>query len=137
MDEAQRADPLRGTVAVAGSEPLTQVVLRTAEGDVVLAGARRVLERVAGLEVAVEGAREADGRFRVERMEVRASAGVPAADGTLAREGERWVLVTAGGRRLAVARLPAPLRGKAGARVWLAGPLDRPPDSWGVIEEAP
>ena len=137
VDEGQRADTLRGTVVVAGSEPLTQVVLRTAAGDVVLDGARRVLERVAGLEVAVEGGRQADGRFRVERMEVRASAGVPAVDGTLAREGERWVLLTADGRRFPIARLPAPLRAKAGARVWLAGPLDRAPDSWGVIEEAP
>ncbi|HEX2202430.1 MAG TPA: hypothetical protein VHG91_03990 [Longimicrobium sp.] len=133
------ADTLRGTLDVVGSEPATWVVLRTGGGrrDVALLGDRAVLGRLAGLEVAVWGAPERPGVFRVERFEVRASGGVSAVDGVLARQGAGWVLVTHGGRRLPVARLPAALEGMEGARVWLAGPLDRDPDSSGVIAEAP
>lgn len=130
------ADTLRGTVRVVGSEPGTLVVLRTAAGaSVTLLGERRLLERVAGLEVRVDGTRRADGRFQVERVAVRAAEGVPAVDGVLVREGERWLLETADGRRLPVARLPAALRGQAGARIWLAGPLDRAPAAFGVIAD--
>jgi hypothetical protein len=60
---------------------------------------------------------------------------VPAVDGVLAREGERWFVVTADGRRLPVARLPAALRGRAGARVWLAGPPGEAPAAFGVIAD--
>jgi hypothetical protein len=129
------ADSLRGTVDIVGSEPGTWVVLRLDGGsrDVTLAGDRRVLERLAGLEAAVWGALERPGVFRVDRVEVRAADGIPAVDGVLARQGAGWVLVTHDGRRLPVARLPQALWGMEGARVWLSGPLDRPPDSSGVI----
>ena len=131
------ADSLRGVVRVAGSEPGTSIVLRTSSGaEVTLVGARDVLERLQGLEVRADGA-PAGGRFRVERVAVRAWAGVPARDGILARDGERWVLETADGRRLPIALLPEALRGRAGARVWLAGPLDRAPAAFGIIAEAP
>jgi hypothetical protein len=133
------ADTLRGTVDVVGSEPGTWVVLRMDGGAraVTLLGERAVLERLAGIEVAVWGALERPGVFRVERVEVRAADGVPAVDGVLARQGAGWVLVTHDGRRLPVARLPASLVGMEGARVWLAGPLDRDPDSSGVIADPP
>jgi hypothetical protein len=132
-------DSLRGTVLLVGADPAARPVLRPAAGktDVVLHGKRRVLERLGGLEVAVFGAREASDAFRVDRVEVRGANGVAAVDGTLVRAGDRWLLATADGRRLPVARLPESLRTKEGARVWLAGPLDRDPDSFGVIEDAP
>ena len=133
------ADTLRGTVDVVGSEPATSIVLRMDGGsrDVTLLGDRAVLGPLVGIEVAVWGALERPGAFRVERVEVRASGGVPAVDGVLARQGAGWVLVTHDGRRLPVARLPASLEGMEGARVWLAGPLDRTPDSSGLITEPP
>jgi hypothetical protein len=132
-------DTLRGTVEVVGSEPATSVALMLDGGRraVTLEGPRPLLDRLAGLEVAVWGAAVRPGVFRVERVEVRASAGVPAVDGVLARRGRGWVLVTHAGRRLPVARLPEVLRGMEGARVWLAGPLDRAPDSSGVISDPP
>ena len=132
------ADTLRGIIAVVGAEPGTSVVLELAHGGVVtLIGERPILDRLAGLEVMVEGARDAHARFGVRHVTVRASAGVPAVDGTLAREGERYVLVTADARRLPIAVLPEALRGDVGARVWLAGPLDRAPDTFGVIAPPP
>lgn len=133
-----QVDTLRGTVQVVGSEPGTSVVLTDSGGkSVTLMGEETALRSLAALEVAVEGRRESPEIFRVERVAVRAANGVPATDGRLARDGAGWVLVTADGRRLPVAALPHDLRGRAGARVWLAGPLDRAPDAFGIIAEAP
>ena len=42
-------------------------------------------------------------------------------------------LTIEGGERRPIARLPEALRGRVGARVWFAGPLDSP-DAFGVIE---
>lgn len=131
------ADSLRGTIEVVGSEPATSIALLMDGGAraVTLEGERPLLDRLAGLEVAVWGSPVRAGVFRVERVAVRASGGVAAVDGVLAREGAGWTLVMADGRRLAIPHFPEALRGMAGARVWLAGPLDRAPDSFGVIQE--
>lgn len=131
------ADTLRGTVQVVGSEPVTSVVLAPAGGgaDVVLEGDRRVLDRLAGLEVMVRGERVAGGRLRVTRTEVRAANGIPAVDGVLARDAGRDVLVMRDGTRRVVARLPEALRDAVGSRVWLAGPLDGDIDSFGIVVE--
>jgi hypothetical protein len=128
-------DTLRGIVQVVGSEPATTVELEPAGGGtpVVLEGDRRVLDRLAGLEVAVRGERVAGGRLRVTRTEVRAANGIPAVDGVLARDAGRDVLLLRDGSRRAIARLPEALRGRTGARVWLAGPLDGDIDSFGII----
>jgi len=132
---APAADSLRGTIEVVGSEPATSVALLLDGGAraVTLEGERPLLDRLAGLEVVVWGSPVRAGVFRVERVAVRASGGVAAVDGVLAREGAGWVLVLAEGRRLPVPHLPQALQGMAGARIWLAGPLDRPPNSSGVI----
>ncbi|MFL5537951.1 MAG: hypothetical protein ACJ8J0_03120 [Longimicrobiaceae bacterium] len=130
------ADTLRGTVEVVGSEPATSIALLLDGGAraVTLEGERPLLDRLAGLEVAVWGAPVRAGVFRVERVAVRASGGVAAVDGVLVRAaGGGWVLAMEEGRRLPLPHLPEALRGMAGARVWLAGPLDRPPDSFGVV----
>jgi len=132
---APAADSLRGTVEVVGSEPATSVALLMDGGAraVTLEGERPLLDRLAGLEVAVWGSFVRPGVFRVDRVAVRTADGVAAVDGVLAREGGGWVLVTGDGRRVPVPHLPEALREMAGARVWLAGPLDRPPNSSGVI----
>lgn len=129
------ADSLRGTVDVVGSEPGTWVVLRQGGGrrDATLLGDDTLLRRLAGLEVAVWGAAERPGTFRVTRLAVRSANGVPAVDGMLTRAGQGFALVTDDGRRLPIVQLPAALRSSVGARVWVAGPLDRAPDSFGVI----
>ncbi|MBW3654521.1 MAG: hypothetical protein KY444_00315, partial [Gemmatimonadetes bacterium] len=127
-------DTRRGTVEIVGSEPMTSIVLQTAAGaSPGLCGARDLLRRAAGLEVAVWGSRNAEGQFCVDRFAVRSANGVPAVDGILVREGQGFALVMADGRRLPIARLFDALRSSIGARVWLAGPLDRAPDSFGVI----
>lgn len=148
---AAPVDTLRGTVAIVGAEPLTQVVLRPAAGgaEVVLLGNLiPELRRVAGAEVwiAGRGAEEEAGRagtaapgaraFQVQRFEVRAVDGVPAVDGVLVVIGDVAYLRVPGGAELRIAHLPSALRGQSGARVWLSGRLDGDIEAFGVIREA-
>lgn len=130
-------DTLRGLVAIVGSEPGTWAVLQMDAGRraVTLLGDRRLLDRLSGLEATVWGTPDESGMFQVERFEVRGSGGIAAVDGVIERRGGGYVLVTHGGRALPIARLPETLRSSVGARVWLAGPLDRAPDSFGVIAD--
>jgi hypothetical protein len=125
-------DTLRGEIAEVGSEPGTQVAMRPA-GTILTGPLEAPLKRLHALEVTVWGHSDGPRRFRVERFEVRASGGVAAVDGELAMEGERYLLLTHDGRRLPLPHIPTALRGRAGTRVWIAGPLDRSPDSFGII----
>jgi len=138
---AAAVDTLRGTVAVVGALPLTRVVLRPEGGgaDIELIGAQRdALARVAGAEVRVVG-RQARGTAAAPALEVTSFAvtavdGQPAVDGRLEREEGRLVLVTSDGRRIRLVQPPAALEDWVGARVWIAGPLDREPQAFGLIE---
>jgi hypothetical protein len=115
-----RADTLRGTV-VEARDGLTLL-----PAGIPLTDPSAALRRVAGLEVALRGATGADGRFRVEGFVVRAARGVPAEDGELAREGDRYLLLIADGRRIPLGTPPAELRDRVGWRVWMAGPPEHP-----------
>ncbi|HEY8470554.1 MAG TPA: DUF5818 domain-containing protein [Longimicrobiales bacterium] len=134
-------DTLRGTVAIVGAEPLARVVLRPAGGgaEVELVGPQReALARVAGAEVVAVG-RPAPGTTPGPALEavsftVTAVDGQPAVDGRLEREAGGLVLVTPDGRRVRLVRPPAALEAWVGARVWVAGPLDREPQAFGMIE---
>jgi hypothetical protein len=131
---AAKTDTLRGMLRITGPEPgVTFVVVDAAGRHTPLEGDRALLQQLAGVEVFVEGEAPAGAPFRMARVAVRAVEGVAAVDGVLAREGGRDVLVMHDGTRRVVARLPEPLHGRTGARVWLAGPLDGDIDSFGVI----
>lgn len=136
-ETAMAIDTLRGTLAVVGAEPLTQVVIRPAHaaGDVFLRGpALDQLRRVSGLEVRVHGRAESDGRaFDVNRFEVVALEGTPAVDGILAGEGDSIVLVRHDGRRLPLTAVPSTLRRHIGSRVWIAGRPEGRVEAFGVI----
>jgi hypothetical protein len=129
------ADTLRGTVQVTGAEPLTRLVLSTADGAVDLDGpAADPLRQLRGVEVAVEGRRE-DGRFVADAFRVRGLDGVPAADGRLELLEGRAVLIGPDGARTAFGIAPEALRAHRGRRVWIAGPAGTEPEAWGLIEE--
>lgn len=140
------ADTARGTLSVVGSEPLTTVVLAQSGPGGMLAiegTAQASLARMAGLEVVVTG-RRTERRsmtaspsgaivFDADRFEVRAADRIAAHDGIVTLEGGKFYLLTPSHGRLAADHLPAALRGRVGARVFLVGPLDRAPVSYGVI----
>ncbi|HEX5871750.1 MAG TPA: hypothetical protein VFY65_15085, partial [Longimicrobium sp.] len=70
---AAAADSLRGTLRITGSEPgVTYVVVDAAGRHTPLEGDRALLERLAGVEVAVQGEAAAGAPFRVARVAVRA-----------------------------------------------------------------
>lgn len=144
--EGVSLDTVRGVVRVVGASPMTAVLLATAAGDRVSVSGRATdaLRRLAGLEVTATGrrtgARDAMAAprglpvFEADRFVVRASDGVPAHDGILLRQRDRWELLLDDGRRVAVAALPPSLGARVGRRVWLAGALEGAPVAYGVIE---
>jgi hypothetical protein len=128
------ADTLHGMVEVVGAEPLTRVVLRTAHGDVVLAGHyAEPLRNASGIEVWAAGRLAADGSMLLDAFRVRAVDGVPAVDGVLELDGAGAVLVTADGDRIRFSTAPVGLRALAGQRVWISGPPGGEPRSWGSL----
>lgn len=145
---ALSADTVRGVVVESGAAPNSWLMLRVpAGGPIVLRGASlSLLRRVVGLEVVVDGRESgerdvaADPRgarvFEVDRFLVRAAEGIEAHDGMVTVEGGRYSLALLDGRVLPLPNIPEELRTKPGARVFLAGPLDRAPAAYGIIVEA-
>lgn len=136
------ADSLRGVLTIVGNDPRTRIQISTDAGvEWLVDGADELVLRAAsGLEVVVFGrigAPDADPRatrqFTAQRMVVRAADGIPTQDGILEREGARFMLRLADNRRLALPAIPDALRAQAGARIWWAGPTDRPPSAYGVL----
>ena len=128
-------DTLRGIVAITGSDPLTTVVLRKADGAAVaIRGALAdTLRHAEGLDVRLTGA-VADGAVSPRRFLVRGMDGLPAADGTLELHGDTAVLATADGARIRHPLAPEDLRLMAGRRVWIAGHPGAEPQHWGALD---
>jgi hypothetical protein len=140
-------DSLRGTISVVGAEPMTALRL-AGPRDTAMLGEEPALRAAAGLDVVVVGRRESArcteaspvcdrGRFSVRAFQVRAAGSVPAIDGILAQRNGEYELVLSDGTRVAVPLLPPLLRSEVGARIYLAGPLDRAPDSYGILTPRP
>ena len=141
-------DSLRGVLAVTGSEPLVQIVLRQAAGT--LCTLREAtpsgLRAAQGLEVTAWGTRDDKSVMPtpqgvrcgliVSHFAVRAADGNAAVDGILRAEGSGFVIEVSGGERRALTGVPAALRSQVGARIFWVGPLDRPPSAYGVIVSA-
>ncbi|MGI9077251.1 MAG: hypothetical protein ACR2G6_07975 [Gemmatimonadaceae bacterium] len=99
------------------------------------------LKRTNGAEIWVSGTMTsgagrplATRRMEVERFVVRAVDGVSVTDGVLVAEGDAIVLVASDGKRHRLVTPPSALLSQVGARVWIAGPLDREPSTFGVIQ---
>jgi hypothetical protein len=148
VEQATAPDSVRGRISVVGSEPMTEVVLRPRGGteSLALAGAQvAMLRGLAGIDVLVRGRRtgtysrtatpQVVAVFEVESFVVRAVSGIAATDGIVAVEGGRFYLVLQDGSRLAVTHFPTVLQKKIGARVFIAGPLDREAATYGLIAE--
>jgi hypothetical protein len=131
------ADSLTGIVSVTGTAFEQRLVLRSGESATPLSAAppdSAALSRLGGVEVVVVGGRTSD-RFRVERFTVVRVAGSPVVDGFVRNDSGRLVIETAHGS-IPLGNPPTALRGMIGARVWIGGPLDKGPNTYGVIDSA-
>jgi hypothetical protein len=132
----QGSDTLRGTIAVVGSTPMTEVTIRPrGERPVTLVGGRvEQLRRLSGADVWVVGTRTAEGTLDVSRFAVRSVDGVAATDGMLTSDAGQLYLVTPDGHRHLVISPPPALREQVGARVWISGELAGTVVQFGVIQ---
>ena len=140
-------DTVRGVLSSVGSEPSTELVIAQATGTrlVVTGGQVARLKSLGKVEVMLSGrypglrsVTAAPGglrAFEADRFVVRAADGIAAYDGVIVKEGDKYFLIAASGRRWPADHLPELLRGLVGSRVFLAGPLDRDPAAYGVISE--
>jgi hypothetical protein len=139
-----QTDTFLGTVELTGPDSSASVNLLPTSADgktyglpIRLAGLPS-LRSVSGLLVRVVGTQDHDKRWpdrvTVLRFTVIAAKGQPATDGTLADDAGALYLVTSDGRWHALGHPPVELHTLVGARVWIAGPLDREPIAFGVIK---
>lgn len=136
---AAGADTVRGVVAVVGSTVDEHVVVRPNGGGpavTALGPQAAALGRLSGADVWIAGTPAPMRGFTVTRFLVRSVDGAAAIDGTLARRGAGYVIVTtASGAERAVAKPPAALVTHVGARVWVTGSLETGALAFGVISE--
>lgn len=131
---ATAPDSLTGVVSITGTSFEQRLVLRNGNSVTSLSAATpesAALSRMGGIEVLVIGKR-APGVFQVDHFTALSVAGSPVADGILRNNDGRLVLETTHGR-IPLGNPPVALRDMIGARVWIAGPLDSGPNSYGVI----
>ncbi|HTD62347.1 MAG TPA: hypothetical protein VK679_16950 [Gemmatimonadaceae bacterium] len=137
-----QTDTFIGTVQLTGPDASVNLLPTSANGGtyglpIQLAGPPE-LRSVQGLLVRVVGTQAHDKRWpdrvTVVRFTVIAAKGQPVVDGTLADDAGALYIVTDDGRWHALGRPPAALHAHVGARVWVAGPLDREPIAFGIVE---
>ena len=127
-------DSLRGIVSITGTAFEQQIALRSDNHVTPLAASTAdslALSRLGGVEVVVIGNRSGD-RFHVDRFTAVSVAGAPVVDGILRDDSGRLLLETAQGR-MTLGNPPTALRNLIAARVWIGGPLDSGPNTFGVI----
>ncbi|MEO7521401.1 MAG: hypothetical protein ABIW79_06245 [Gemmatimonas sp.] len=141
-------DTLRGVVIETGAEPSTSLLLVPAAGleRIALTGsAQQLLRRVVGLEVMVHGrltgqrAAVTPGgapMFDADTFIVRVVEGEVAHDGIVTASAGLYGIRTSDGTNHPVPYMPVALRGKVGARVFVAGSLERAPTAYGIIADA-
>lgn len=130
-------DSLTGIVSITGTGFEQQIVLRSGNTVVPLSASAAdsaALSRLGGVQINVAGMRVGNG-LRVDHFTATRVAGASVVDGILRAAGDRLVLETATGQ-VPLGNPPAPLRKMIGARIWIGGPLDTGPNTYGVIVPA-
>lgn len=140
-DETTEAAPdtVRGTIAIVGAEPLTQVVIRptNAPGEITLhSETTEILRRLAGLEIQIEGHNNTEDKsFKVQDFQVRALDGTPAIDGIIANHDGKTILIRNDGQQITLSSVPKKLQERIGAHVWIAGTPEGRIEAYGIIED--
>jgi hypothetical protein len=131
---AIQADSLTGIVSITGTSFEQQIILRSGNTATSLSATpsdSAALSRLGGVEVLVVG-RKSGSHFRVEHFTALSVAGASVVDGIVRSYGDRLVVETARGP-LPLGNPPRGLRAQTGARVWIGGPLNTGPNTYGVI----
>jgi hypothetical protein len=134
---AIEVDSLSGIISITGTAFEQQLYLRSGTSATLLSAAvsdSAALSRLGGVEVRVVGQKTRN-HFRVDRFTALSVAGSPVVDGVVRTSGSRLVLETPRGTML-LGNPSAGLRALNGARVWVGGPLDTGPNTYGVIVPA-
>ncbi len=129
---------MRGVVSITGTSFEQQIQLRTVNGFTRLLAPPAdsvALSRLGGVEIDVHGTGDGNTVHVTSFTAVRAG-GQPVVDGVLTADGNALVLQTRTGR-VTLGNPPTALRQMIGARVWISGPLDAGPNSYGVIVPRP
>ncbi len=127
-------DSAVGVVSVVGTAFDKAVALRVGE-TVIQLGLTDAdigsMGRMGGVQVVVRGIRSG-ANFSVVSFTARSVEGQPVIDGTIRVEGHDVLLDTSNGR-IPLGNPPAALRSLAGTRIWLSGPPETGPNSYGII----
>lgn len=130
-------DSVTGIVSITGTGFEQQIVLHAGSTVVPLSASAAdsaALSRLGGVQINVVGTRVGNA-LRVDHFTATRVAGAAVVDGVLRTAGDRLVIETATGQ-MPLGNPPAPLRRMIGARVWIGGPLDTGPNTYGVIVPA-
>jgi hypothetical protein len=128
-------DSIQGVVGVTGTTFEHHLVLRVRDREVALSATSAdsaALTRLAGVETRIRGRRIGKSTIRVQSFTALRVDGSPVVDGVIVNDSGRLFLRTSPGLRL-LGNPPAKLREMISARVWVGGPLDRGPNTYGVI----
>jgi len=136
---AIKPDTVAGVVSITGTAFEQHIVLR-ANGQVIIpllatTSDSAALSRMGGVQVDVVGRWGPNLSFRVESFTAEFVERTPVVDGYIRKEGDRLVLQTTHGT-IPLGNPPTALRGMIGARIWIGGPLDKGPNTYGVIVPA-
>jgi hypothetical protein len=133
---AMGAITVRGHVQIASSAEMPDVVLipDADHATLFLRGPQtELLKKVDGLGVAVVGARTGQ-TMVVDHFTVISANGLPATDGRLTARGDTLVLTSADGVAHPLVHPSPVLRAHIGSRAWIAGPIDKEPVSYGIVQ---
>ena len=134
---AIKPDSVAGIVSITGTAFEQHIELHSGQVVIPLLAATpdsTALSRLGGVEVRVLG-RWVHVSFRVESFTAVKVAESPVVDGFVRNDGDRLVLETNHGT-IPLGNPPTAFRSMIGARVWVGGPLDKGPNSYGVIVPA-
>ncbi len=135
QESAASGSVLHGVVSVTGTSFEQQIVLQAPNRNTRLVPANSAdsaaLVRLGGVEIAARGAIDGNA-LRVASFTALSANGAPVVDGIVHVDGRSVTLETSTGR-VPLGNPPAALLQMNGARVWLSGPIDKGPNSYGII----
>jgi hypothetical protein len=126
---------VRGIIAVTGTSFEHQLIIRASNGAITLLASgpdSAALTRLAGVETVIAGEKVSPDSIRVASFIAMSVDGAPVMDGTLGYDASGTFIITSSGKHT-IANPPPSLRDLKGVRIWIAGPLDSGPYSYGII----